>query len=114
MGGGYYHAETESFVGPILLKEIESLSGRIAFFGANGFDLKSGITSYFIEQAEIVKRMMEICQMNVAVIESSKFKKVNIHRICDLSNPIELLLIMVCQNQRSMSLNSTNIPIVIV
>jgi DeoR/GlpR family transcriptional regulator of sugar metabolism len=91
LGGGFYHCETQSFVGPITVKSIESLSGRIAFFGANGFDLKIGVTSYFFEQVEIIKKIMMVSQMKVAVIDSSKLNKINIHHICQL-NDLDLLI----------------------
>lgn len=114
MGGGYYHTETESFVGSMTLKTIENLSGRIAFFGSNGFDLKSGITSYFVEQAELIKKMMSFSQMSVAVIDSSKFRKVNVHRICSLIEPDLIITDNSIPEGAVAELKAANIPIVVV
>jgi DeoR/GlpR family transcriptional regulator of sugar metabolism len=114
MGGGYYHSETQSFVGSVATKAIEGLSGRIAFFGSNGFDLKSGITSYFIEQAELIKKMMSFSQMSVAVIDSSKFRKVNVHRICGLSEPDLIITDSGIPESAIAEMKAANIPIVVV
>jgi DeoR family transcriptional regulator of aga operon len=114
MGGGYYHSETQSFLGPIALRAIDGLSSRIIFFGANGIDLKSGITSYFVEQAELIKKMISYSQMSIAVIDSSKFGKVNVHRICGLSEPDLIITDSGIPESAVAELKAANIPIVIV
>ena len=114
MGGGYYHSETESFLGSIALKGIEGLSSRITFFGANGFDLKGGITSYFVEQAELIKKMISYSQMVIAVIDSSKYRKVNVHRICSLSEPDLIITDSGIPKSAVEELKAANITIVVV
>ncbi len=114
LGGGYYHSETESFLGSMAIKAIENLSGRISFFGANGFDLQSGITSYFVEQAELLRKMISNSQMSIAVIDSSKFRKVNIHRICTLAEPDLIITDSGVPEVAVAEMKAANIPIVVV
>lgn len=83
--GGNYRSATRSFLGPVSLRSVEIMSARIQFFGANGFDVDGGITSHYVEHTDLIRRMMQSCRISVAVIDSSKFSTIAIHRICHLS-----------------------------
>lgn len=91
MSGGHYHPQTKSLTGPISRRSVEGLSGRIMFFGANGVDLHAGITSYFAEISELLRQMMQACKIKVVVADSTKFGKINMHRIC-AADEVDLII----------------------
>ena len=84
VGGGDYHTGTRSLIGPIATHAVESLSGRVLFFGANGVDLDGGITGHFSGVAELIRKMKQSCKTSIALVDSSKFGNVSAHRICNV------------------------------
>ena len=85
--GGDYHQGTRSLAGPVANRSVESLSGRILFFGANGVDPDGGLTAHFSGQADLINKMKSACKISVAMVNSSKFNKVSPFRICNLNDP---------------------------
>jgi len=83
--GGDYHQGTRSLVGPVANRAVESLSGRILFFGANGVDPDGGLTAHFSGQADLINKMKNACKISVALVDSSKFNRVSPFRICNLN-----------------------------
>jgi len=85
--GGDYHQGTRSLAGPVANRSVESLSGRILFFGANGVDPDGGLTAHFSGQADLINKMKSACKISVALVDSSKFNMVSPFRICNLDDP---------------------------
>ncbi len=82
--GGEFRPQTESFVGPIALAELERFHVRRAFVGTDGFTLEKGLTTYLVEGAEIVKRMAAQAQETILVADSTKFGKVGFVHVLPL------------------------------
>jgi DeoR family transcriptional regulator of aga operon len=61
------------------------------FLGANAVDLEGGITAHFAGHAELLRSMMEGCKHTIATIDSTKFGKLSVHRICRLDQ-VDLLI----------------------
>ena len=51
---------------------------------ANYVDLQGGFTSTFNRIAELLRLMDQQCKMTIALMDSSKFDKVNAHRVFDI------------------------------
>ena len=71
--GGEFRPLTESFVGPIALRELEQFHVRFAFIGTDGFSLDAGLTTHLVEGAEIVRKMADRADTVVLVADSSKY-----------------------------------------
>lgn len=55
------------------------------FLGVDGFDLDFGITTHSARGARLNRQMIACAQQTIVVTDSSKFGRVNLHRIVDLS-----------------------------
>ncbi len=73
--GGSFRPETEAFVGPVALAQLESFHVRLAFVGTDGFTVEQGLSSYFPEAAAVLKRMVEKADKTILVADSSKWGK---------------------------------------
>lgn len=113
MTGGDYSEDTRSLLGQVALRSIDGLSGRILFFGANGVDIAGGITAHFSEQVELIRRMMQLCKKTVAVVDSTKFGKISIHRICHLDQVDQIVTDDKLEPSIRSQLANNNVPIVI-
>jgi len=74
--GGSFRRETESLVGPIAARSLESFNARLAFVGTDGFSLARGMTTQLTEGAEIVRAMNTRAEITWLVADSSKFDRV--------------------------------------
>lgn len=109
---GYHFAVTPSIhLAQILVKkagmEVFSLGGRVIrealsvrdastiesvrhircdklFFSCDGFDVKAGITSAFLEESMLNTAMFQACTRRILLADSSKFGKVGPGKTCDL------------------------------
>jgi DeoR/GlpR family transcriptional regulator of sugar metabolism len=81
MTGGDYHRRTNSLIGALARSSLESLTGRILFMSANYVDLQGGFTTTFNQIAELLRLMRSQCKLTIALMDSSKFGKVNAHRV---------------------------------
>ena len=82
--GGDYHRRTQSLIGALARNSLESLTGRILFMSANYVDLQGGFTTTFNQIAELLRLMRSRCKLTIALMDSSKFGKVNAHRVYDV------------------------------
>ncbi|TFG61649.1 MAG: DeoR/GlpR transcriptional regulator [Spirochaetales bacterium] len=83
--GGEFKPPTESFVGPLSLRELEQYHVRTAFVGTDGFAEDFGLTTHLTEGAEIVKKMSEQAERTVLVADSSKYGRAGFVRVLPLS-----------------------------
>jgi len=82
--GGEFKAPTESFVGPLALRELEQYHVKFAFVGTDGFSESFGLTTHLTDGAEIVKKMSEQAEKTVLVADSSKYGRVGFVRVLPL------------------------------
>ncbi|MFP4211872.1 MAG: DeoR/GlpR family DNA-binding transcription regulator [Alkalispirochaeta sp.] len=71
--GGIFRPGTESMVGPVTIAELSQFHVRIAFVGADGVSVEHGLTTNFVEAAEVSRTMARHCDKTVLVVDSSKF-----------------------------------------
>lgn len=83
--GGELGREQKVTVGPISERIIDELKVNKAFIAAGGISVKSGITDYDIDGANLSRKMMERADDVVVLADHSKFGKVAFARIASLS-----------------------------
>jgi Transcriptional regulators of sugar metabolism len=83
--GGEFRRETESMVGPVALRTLESLNVRLAFVGTDGFSASRGMTTQLFEGAEIVKAMRDRADQTLLLADSSKYGKTGFVNVLPLS-----------------------------
>ncbi len=71
--GGIFRPATESMVGPVTIAELSQFHVNIAFMGADGVSWEHGLTTNFVEAAEVSRTMARHCDKTVLVVDSSKF-----------------------------------------
>ncbi|MBI4978289.1 MAG: DeoR/GlpR transcriptional regulator [Spirochaetes bacterium] len=73
--GGEFRPATESFVGPMTLRELEQFHVSLAFIGTDGFSIEHGLTTHLIESAEVAKKIAEKADKVVLIADAQKFGK---------------------------------------
>jgi DeoR family transcriptional regulator, aga operon transcriptional repressor len=71
--GGLVRKNSFSLVGPIAEETLRRLSADILFLGVDGFDVRHGLTTPNLAEANVNRIMIEIAKRTVAVCDSSKF-----------------------------------------
>jgi DeoR family transcriptional regulator, galactitol utilization operon repressor len=86
MTGGEFRPSTESYVGPVAVREIGNFNVKLAFVGTDGFSLERGLTTHFLEGAEIVKAMAKQAEKTIVLADSSKYRKAGFVNVLPLSD----------------------------
>ncbi len=81
--GGQIHGSEPSVVGPLAVKHFDQLHFDIAFVGVSGVS-ESGFYDYSLEDTEIKRALIERSQKTVVLIDSSKFGRMSVARVCEL------------------------------
>ncbi len=71
--GGVFRRESESFVGPLAERAIGDFNARVAFLGTDGFSPERGLTTRFVEGAQVASTMRNRAEETWLVADSSKF-----------------------------------------
>lgn len=71
--GGNFRPSSESMVGPLSQDQLGRHHVRMAFVGTDGFSMEKGLTTHFIEGAEIIKAMRRQSERLVVTADSSKY-----------------------------------------
>jgi DeoR family transcriptional regulator, aga operon transcriptional repressor len=71
--GGTLRKNSFSLVGPLAEQTLRQLSADILFLGVDGFDLKAGLFTPNLLEAQVNRAMVEVSRKTVAVCDSSKF-----------------------------------------
>jgi len=71
--GGVFRRESESLVGPTAERAVREFNTRIAFLGTDGFSPERGLTTGFVEGAQVAALMHERAEETWLVADSSKF-----------------------------------------
>jgi DeoR family transcriptional regulator of aga operon len=86
MTGGTLRKKSASFYGRQAEESLRSLRFNTLFLGVDGFDIKTGITTYFEPEASLNRIMCAVSSQVIAVTDSSKFQKNSVHVVTDISN----------------------------
>ncbi len=84
--GGELRAEMRSLVGSMAEKSLSHYHCDIAFLGADGVDVFSGIYTPQIEEAALSQKMIEIANRVIVVCDSSKFGRKSFVKIGELKD----------------------------
>jgi ribose transport system substrate-binding protein len=76
--GGVLRPERALTVGHLGEKILENLHIKIAFVSCSGFSLETGLTQVDIQEAQLKSRMIKSAERVVALIDSTKFGKVDL------------------------------------
>ncbi len=80
--GGVLRKKSMSFYGRAAKESLRHMHFNKVILGADGFDLKVGITTYFEPEASLNRLMCNISTEIIAVTDSSKFDHRGFHVIC--------------------------------
>ncbi|MDA3951749.1 MAG: DeoR/GlpR family DNA-binding transcription regulator [Spirochaeta sp.] len=89
--GGIFRPATESMVGPITISELSQYHVRIAFIGSDGLSCEHGLTTNFVEAAEVSRTMSAHCETTVLVADSAKLGKRGFTQVMPLSD-VDILI----------------------
>ncbi|MFV0429249.1 MAG: DeoR/GlpR family DNA-binding transcription regulator [Arachnia sp.] len=73
VSGGVFRRESESFVGPVAERAIGDFNTRIAFLGTDGFSIERGLTTRFVEGAQVAALMSQRAEETWLVADAAKF-----------------------------------------
>lgn len=73
LAGGVFRRESESFVGPIAERTVGEFNTRLAFLGTDGFSPERGLTTRFVEGAQVSNVMRDRADETWLVADSTKF-----------------------------------------
>jgi DeoR family transcriptional regulator of aga operon len=84
--GGELRSEMRSLVGSMAEKSLSNYHCDIAFLGADGVDVSSGIYTPQIEEAALSQKMIEIANRVIVVCDSTKFGRKSFVKIGELKD----------------------------
>ncbi|ESQ91044.1 DeoR family transcriptional regulator [Asticcacaulis sp. AC460] len=91
MLGGELRRKNMAFYGAQTVAALQELVFDKLFLGVDGFDVERGITTHHEPEAQLNRKMVESARQVIAVTDSSKFGKVCLHRIIDVSE-VDMLI----------------------
>ncbi len=89
--GGEFRPSAEGIVGALALKNLDQFHVKTAFLGADGFSLKTGVTSDLLETAEVGRKMAEHSERLVLLADSSKYGRAGFALIVPI-NRMDLII----------------------
>lgn len=89
--GGYISGGWFSLVGETAIHAIQSLYADQAFVGLNGIDAVNGLTSHYVDEAAIVRAMIQQARKKIVVADHSKIGMTTRARICEIDK-IDILI----------------------
>ncbi|MDF2959662.1 MAG: DeoR family transcriptional regulator [Paenibacillus sp.] len=82
--GGNIRPHTYALIGETAERALDGVYVEYAFIGTNGFTIEQGLTTPSMEEARVVRRLIDHAKHVVALIDSSKFDKVAFYRIVNI------------------------------
>ncbi|WGT46823.1 DeoR/GlpR family DNA-binding transcription regulator [Tessaracoccus lacteus] len=73
LAGGVFRRESESLVGPDAERTVSDFNTRLAFLGTDGFSPERGLTTRFVDGAQVAALMSRRAEETWLVADSSKF-----------------------------------------
>jgi len=83
--GGLVAGAEPSIVGSRAIAHLRQLNFEIAFLGASGLSEGGILFDYSLEDAEVKRAFTEAAQRVVMLLDSSKFNRVSVARICSVA-----------------------------
>ena len=89
--GGLFHAENQTFIGPLAVEALSSLNVNVAILGTTNLSLERGLSIRSLEEAMVQRAKMEAATRTILVMDSSKMHKHTLATISPLDK-IETLV----------------------
>jgi len=89
--GGYIRHNSASVVGSYAVHILENISCSKLFLGVDGIDLKYGLSTTSLEEAQLNIKMLTSAQKTIILADSSKFGKKSFAKICGLDQIDEII-----------------------
>lgn len=82
--GGQVLGSEPSLVGAMTRRQIEAFTFDVVFLGVSGM-VETGVFDYSLDDAEIKRALIERAGRIVALVDSSKFGRLSVSKVCALS-----------------------------
>jgi DeoR family transcriptional regulator of aga operon len=89
--GGVLRRKNMAFYGANTLSALEQMRIDKLFLGVDGLDIECGITTHHEPEAILNRKMVQAARQVIAVTDQSKFSRVCLHQIIDLSELDDLV-----------------------
>ncbi len=89
--GGIFRPATESMIGPVTVRQLETYHVKYSFIGSDGFSCEYGLTTNFVDAAEVTRTMAEHCDTVVLLADSGKYGRRGYTRYMELSQVDRLI-----------------------
>ncbi|MGD8465687.1 MAG: substrate-binding domain-containing protein [Anaerolineae bacterium] len=89
--GGVLRADRALTVGYLGEKILENLHIKTAFVSCSGFSIETGLTQVDIQEAQLKSRMIESAERVVALVDSTKFGKVDLTPLASVEQVSHIL-----------------------
>ena len=89
--GGYLRQVSGSFAGPLALKALEEFRVDHCFISAKGVSLEDGLMDSDTDEVEVKRAMLASAAKKTALLDSSKFDKRALVRICAVTE-VDLII----------------------
>ena len=84
--GGYLFPTSKGFVGSYAEEFINSVKADVCIIGASGISIDGGITTPYPMHTALQKAIVSSAKTKIVVCDHSKFDKIAMEKICDLSD----------------------------
>ena len=89
--GGVVHPDGSSVVGPLGVNLLEGLHVKTAFVSCSGLSVEAGLTEVDINEIQLKKNMIRCAERVVALVDSTKFGKVDLTSFASLSQVAQII-----------------------
>jgi DeoR/GlpR family transcriptional regulator of sugar metabolism len=83
--GGRYEPDSMVTIGPVAFAGATGISADIAVIGVGGVDARAGLSTTSLDEARLIREMIDSAAMVIVVADSSKFRRRAFAHICPLS-----------------------------
>lgn len=92
MTGGHLRRQSQSFYGDQAEQALQNYHFDLLFLGVDAIDLDRGVSTHNEDEARLNRRMCEVAERIIAVTDSSKFNRSNLHKIIDTQR-IDMIIV---------------------
>ena len=83
--GGFVQANTNSMLGTITIKNLQSFHCDISIMSSSAIDLEFGLSESTIEQSQIKQVMIFNSDVKISLCDETKFRKKSLYKTCSIS-----------------------------
>ncbi len=109
--GGVIRSDGLSVVGHLGEKTLDELNIKIAFVSCSGFSIEAGLTEVDLQDTPIKRKMLQSAKKVVALIDSSKFGRVDLTPFADIDQISHIFTDTGIASEFVEQLRSTSIPL---